>query len=126
MESICLDTSCGITLIDQKFLEKHTSDLAIQTMGSPVAVRGISAMTTSEYVILTLYLPGTGPDSPAEAKLTHEAHIMNKLKANILVGMDIMEPEKIDISLLSKTAYIGSCKVSILINVRTQPGNRIR
>ena len=71
LEFICLDTGCGITLIDQEFLRKHSSaDLAVRTMGLSVSVQGIETTLTSEYIIISLFLLGISLNRPAVAKLT--------------------------------------------------------
>ena len=38
-----------------------------------------------------------------EAVITHKLYIVDHLDANILIGMDIMLPKKMDILLLDKT-----------------------
>ena len=44
---------------------------------------------------------------------------MDQLKANILIGMDIMVPEDIDIIVTRSIASIGSCKVDVPIEVKS-------
>ena len=40
----------------------------------------------------------------------------------MLIGTDIMAPEKVDISLSGKKMLIGSCGVDVPITVRSKPG----
>ena len=71
LESICLNTGCGITLINQEFLRKHSSaDLAVRTMGSPVSIQGIRTTLISEYIIISLFLLRIGLNRLVVAKLT--------------------------------------------------------
>ena len=42
-----------------------------------------------------------------------EVHIVDNLKAKMLIGMDIMVPEKIDIITSTSSAFIGSCQVEM-------------
>lgn len=118
-ENGCLDTGCSVTLMDRVFLAKTRPGLTIQTMASPITVRGLGSNKhqTSEYVVTSLYLPsedGTAMLAP------REIHIVDDLKANVLIGMDIMVPEKIDILASQSKAMVGSCNMSVPIEVRTR------
>ena len=50
--------------------------------------------------------------------LWYKIHLVEGLRANFLVGNNIMSPEAIVINLGKKTAIIGTCKVSIDVNAR--------
>ena len=52
-------------------------------------------------------------DSLAEAVITRELHIVDYLDANILIGIDVMLPKRMDILLLDKTLRIGTCNVDV-------------
>ena len=59
-------------------------------------VRGIRSRTHqyNKYAIVTIFIPGQTDGRPAVASLTHQLHIMDKLKAKVLIGMDILGPEQ--------------------------------
>ena len=61
-------------------------------------------------------------DSPAEAVITREFHIVDHLDANILIGTDVMLPEKMDILLSDKTLRIGTCNVDVPVQLRVRAG----
>ena len=123
-KSGCLDTGCSVTLMDRAFLALTHPGLAIRTMASPITVRGLGANVhqTAEYVVTPLYFPG---EHAIAVTAPREVHIVDDLKANILIGMDVMVPEKIDVLASQATALIGSCDVSIPIDVRSRAGRAI-
>ena len=53
-----------------------------------------------------------------EAIITCELHIVDHLDANILVGTDVMLPEKMDILLSDKILQIGTYNVDILVQLQ--------
>jgi len=78
---------------------------------------------TSEYVIVPIHLAGTANQQDVEAVVTREAHLVDGLRAKMLVGMDIMGPEQIDIITSKKQAVIGSCEDTI-IPIEVHPQSR--
>src|SRR5438477_8984526 len=123
-ESCCLDTGCSASLIDREFLKKQDPSASIRTMATPLRINGISGNqhTTSEYVVATLRILGQDEYGPAEALITRELHIVDKLEANMLIGTDIMLPEKMDILLSRKILQIGTCNVDVPVQIRVRPG----
>ena len=93
-------------------------------MATPLRINGISGNqhTTSEYVVATLRILGQDEYGPAEALITRELHIVDKLEANMLIGTDIMLPEKMDILLSRKILQIGTCNVDVPVQIRVRPG----
>ncbi len=120
-----LDTGCSVTLVDRAFLNGNYPDLPIREMASPITVRGLGSNKheTSEYIVTSLYFPSQDADMVMLAP--REIHIVNNLKANLLIGIDIMVPEKIDILASQSKAVIGSCGMIIPIEVRTRAGRAI-
>ena len=83
-------------------------------MAKPLTVKGISGNqhNTDQYTILTLRIPSTDNSEKAiEAVITREIHVVDNLKANLLIGTDVMVPEGMDIILSQKILQIGSCGV---------------
>ena len=108
LASICLDTSCTASLVDRAFLANHALNAPVRHMISPMKVCGLSSTSHSvnEYVQLDIYLPSHG----RTAIIRREIHIVDSLKANMLVSTDILVPEKIDVLLSQQKAVIGSCQ----------------
>ena len=118
--SICLDTGYTMSLIDRKFLLQMLPNAKVKTMASPMEVRGIgpSSHNASQYVLVDIYLRG---NNGRIAHLTKELHLVDELKANLLMGIDILAPEGIDVQLSRQTATIASCAdVEIPISIQTR------
>ena len=123
-EDLCFDTGCSITLIDRSWLHKTLPSAKIHQMASAITIRGLKSNKhpTSEYTIFPLLFPGKRKDGKQVTAKTasREVHIIDNLKAKMLVGMDVMVPEKIDIFASTSTAWIGSYQVEIPLEIRTR------
>ena len=90
-------------------------------MATLVEVSGISLdkHRTDEYIITPIYILGKAKNgTTATAKLApREIHIVDNLRANILIGIDIITPKSIDILASKRVAYITSCDVKTPIKV---------
>jgi len=117
-EPICLDTECSVTLLDRAFFQGQChNDVEIRTMATPIPVRGIGSdkHMTSKYVIVPIHLSGTSvAGKDVKAVITREAHLVDGLKAKMLVGMNIMSSEQIDIITSLKQAIIDTCQGTII------------
>ena len=120
----CVDTGAGITLLDRLQRTKHFPDSEISKMSSPIRVRGLgnTMHTTDEFVTVTTYSEGELPDgSKAVAKMVMEAHLVDDLKANMLIGNDVLTAQKIKLDPGNGTMTIGSCQnLSTKIEVITK------
>lgn len=107
--------------MDRLFLSRAQSDLAIRIMASSITMRGLgsSVHQTSEYVVTLLCFPG---ENFTAVTAPRGVHIVDNLKANILIEMDVMAPEQIDILTSQCRASIGSCGISMPIETRSRPG----
>ena len=90
-------------------------------MATSVEVSGISLdkHRTDEYIITPIHILGKAKnETTATAKLApREIHIVDNLRANILIGMDIMTPKGIDILASKRVAHITSCDIEAPIEV---------
>ena len=131
-ELLCFDTGCSITLVDRAWFEKMLPalkraipGLEVRLMTKAITVRGLGSNMhqSSQYAVFPLLLPGkhrvTGKNVTAMTA-PREVHIVEHLKAKMLIGMDIMVPEKIDIILSTSSAHIGSCQVEIPLEMRAR------
>lgn len=90
-------------------------------MSTPLKVRDIGASKheSLEFAALSLYFPGKNAvGNLVYAALRCEIHLVEGLRANLLVSNDIMSPEAMVIDLGKKTAVMGACGVSIDVNAR--------
>lgn len=105
-DTICLDSGCGVSLVDKAWLTKQLPEVTISKIALPLPVRGIgiSKHETSEYITVPIYLlgvqdTGSKSESKALACIRRELHLVDNLRANILVGNDILGPEEIIINI---------------------------
>ena len=116
--AVCLDTGCGVTLIDRQWLADLLPDLAIKRMSSPLRVRGVgtSKHETNEFAIVPVFLPGKKDGKQVLACIRREVHIVDDLRVKMLIGNDVIGPEGIVVDIANETARIGSCNTDIKIN----------
>ena len=96
---VYIDLDCLVILINRIFLLEQVLDIYVRTIASPISVRGISSNhhSTSEYILLEIYFLGTRNRVDIRAKITREVYLVDGLKAKMLLGTNIIGPEKIDI-----------------------------
>ena len=110
---VCIDSGCGVTLIDRAWLLSLIPDIKILRMASPLKVRGLGTTKheTTEYITNPIYLPAVLRETNTRvlACIQREIHIVDNLRAKMLIGNDILGPEKVVIDVAGQKAYIGSC-----------------
>ena len=119
--SVCLDTGCGVTLVDRDWLTKKLPSQKISMIPVPLKVRGIGASKheSGHFALTMLYIPGTNEKGrEVYASITCELHLVDELKANMLVGNDVLCTEGFAVNLYNSSTLIHSCGVRIDINAR--------
>ena len=111
---VCLDPGCSITLSDRALLRASVPDFEawIRKQASPIPVRGYDnkIINVTEYIALDLYFSGTFRGETALAKVLMKVHLTNDLKANMLIGTDVLTPHKFLLDCVSQVVIIGSCQ----------------
>ena len=89
---VLLDTSCSVTLEDRTYLLKQVPGLEIKKIISSIPIRGVGnkIIYLDEYAIVTIYINSIINGILRTACLIMEVYIVDNLKANILIGTDIM------------------------------------
>lgn len=96
-----------MTLIDESSV--HFLNLPFHNT-QPVYVNGLgSRVQCSTYIKLSIFMFGTLHGTSSAAKLSIEAHIVPELRAKLLVGVDVMQPEGFTISFGKELVSIASC-----------------
>ena len=79
-------------------------------------------------MVTEIYIQGTLSDgSTAKAKIQREVHIVEDLKVNVLVGIDILAPERMLVDLDTRTVKIRTCGgllAPITVATRYNPNTR--
>lgn len=92
--------------------------MEIAKIAFPISVRGLSTSChqTDEYVLIPFYCPSVNKNGQkALACIRRELHIINNLRAKMLIGNDIISTEYIVIDVASHKATIRSCKIEVPI-----------
>lgn len=117
----CLDTGCRIIFIDKIWLLSYLLHQKISTISTLLNVRGIgtSKHKSAQFAALLLYF--LGEDQAGQQVYTSikwKLYLVNSLRANILVGNDILSLEGFVININKNRALIESCGVTIPINIK--------
>ena len=113
-----------MSIIDREFLLKQAPEIMIRRMASPIMVRGVGQgmHNCNEFAQLDLYLQG----NPI-ALIHRDVHIVDGLKAKLLIEMEIIGPERIILDIPQRVAIIRSCKdTRIPITVTTRTSQRVK
>lgn len=124
----CMDTGCGTMLINREWLKNQLPKAKILKMATPLKVRGMgtSKHKTNKYILKTLYFPAISNKGQQVVACIHcELYFVNNLRANILIGNDIIGAKGITIDIAKEKAYIPGCQATISITAR-QHGQFIR
>ncbi|KAJ5494864.1 hypothetical protein N7463_010951 [Penicillium fimorum] len=112
----CLDSGCVMTIIDADLA--NSLGLPLQKC-TPVPVAGIgSRHLSSAFVSFDAFF--LGADNTACIRI--EAHLVENLKAKLLIGMDVMGYEGFRLDFNAKTVKIASCMgLEIPISIHAKP-----
>ncbi|KAJ6054637.1 hypothetical protein N7444_003735 [Penicillium canescens] len=117
---VCLDSGCVITLIDSDLVKELRAQA---TPTKPILVHGIgSKHVSSSYVVIdTFYF---GKDNTAQ--ITIEAYVVDKLRAGLLIGMDVIGHEGFRIDTDNRTIRIASCiGITIPIDIQVKSPRKL-
>lgn len=113
-----------MSLVDREYLKKELPAIPVKRMACPIPVRGIGSTIhkCEEFAVIDLYIPGKDGQT---AKITREVHLVNNLKAKLLIRVDIMGPEGIVADIPRRVAVIHSCE-RLEINLSVSPRSNQR
>ena len=121
--SVCADIETKITLADTMFFNTTVKNISIKTMITSITVRELNTTKHSidKYVIVLMYFSEkNNHDELIKAKITRKIHLVNNLKANMLIENDVLKSEKFDIFTFTSTVYIESCEIIISIFIKNR------
>ena len=108
-----------MTLIDKDFLKEVAPDAVMKNMASTMSVKGVTPGKHSlvNYATINLYFPGNECRSAA---IHQKVHMIDGLKAKMLIGIDILGKKSFTINIGNKKATIKSCN-NIVIPLEVEP-----
>ena len=68
-----------------------------------------------KYVLILIYIPIVRDDIKVFYRIYKEIHLINNLKAHMLLNNDIINSKKIILNVSQNKTYIGNCGVIIII-----------
>ena len=119
--SVCLDTGCGVTLVDKAWLARKLLSQKISAMPVPLKVRDIGTLKhkSEDFALTTIYIPGIDEKGrEVYASISCKLHLVDGLKANMLVSNNVLCTEGFAINLSTSSTLIHSCGMKIDINTR--------
>ena len=51
--------------------------------------------------------------------ITKKIYLIDNLKVNMLINIDLIKSKKIDINIFNRTIYINSCEIIVFLKIRT-------
>ena len=121
--SECLNTKTEIILIDINFFKTQCKNISIRIMIFFIIVRNsnVNKHSTNKYVIIFMYFSNIDKnENSVKTLIIREIHLIENLKANVLIDNDVLNFEKFDIFISTSSAYIENCNVIIFISVNNR------
>ncbi|KAE8383975.1 hypothetical protein BDV23DRAFT_189695 [Aspergillus alliaceus] len=126
-QEVCLDTGCLLIIINAEFARQiPDSDIS---NNDPITVSGIgSRHATSKCASFDIYIPGhlDSGSGDAFAKIRIRAYLVDDLRTNLLIGMDILGREGFVLDFDNHVGTIRACRdLCFPITVQPKP-NRLQ
>ena len=128
----CLDNDYIILIINKQFFKKFLSNYQIHIISISIIIREIDVAqhVLSNYVLFNLWLFDNEFDDFVIIHITREMHLINELRVNLLINMNIQKLENITISISKSCFYIDNYVEFIatinIINVEKRVDRLIR
>ena len=129
LSTICYDTGCTMSLVNKVFLKEQCPDVQIQTLSDAINVRGVgdTMHQCTDFAVLDFYVPGSNSRKIVLAHFSREIYIVDKLKAKVLMGIDIIGLERMSVNVDLKLLTIRSCEdITVPVSVTPKPNSKIR
>jgi hypothetical protein len=115
---VCLNTDTEASLTNRSFVLKRLSKAHIHLMTSFLTIRDIESNIheIKKYVNFSIYLL-IKDDSNKMTKIHRKMHLIESLKANMLIDNDILESKEFIINVQEKKTIIRNCQ-NLIIDVK--------
>ena len=117
MEIGYLDIKYSVLLINRAFLLRQSPNIIILRLLKPLPVRGvvISKFSINKYIVQNIYFTGHIGSKLVEFCVKRKLHIIKKLNAKVLIGLDIMGLEGFTLNILGRIMTITQNKDLVCI-----------
>lgn len=119
-KKLCVDIDISMSLTNRKFVKRQRLDIIIHQTKFKVIVRGIDAQVHDnfEYVILNFYVSDKFKKQNMTAHFQIEMHLIDDLKTNVLIDMNIMISEEMIVDCEKRKLTIEKCdefEINVLV-----------
>lgn len=118
--SVCLNTGCRVTLVDKDQLFKKLQK--INKIATSLKVRGISTSKheLDVFTLVSFYIPNFNQEDPeVNTYIKCELHLVQFLKANMLIYNDIFQIKSLFINYVDASAHILIYEVDIIMTAKS-------
>ena len=115
-----------INLINRNFLKTQISDATIYNIDISIKIKriGLNEYNINEYVVLRLYF--TGKDQRTVV-IERKLYLINNLRINVLININIINPEKIVINIYNAVTTIKIYNnIIIFLIIKTRANEFVR
>ena len=116
-----MNTSARLIVSDRLFFKAQAFDAKIRTITTFVTIRDlrVNKHKIDKYALVLFYIiEKNNQENKIRIIFRRKVYLINDLKANILIEINIINLENIIVDLINCIAKIESCKVIILIEIR--------
>jgi hypothetical protein len=123
-ELVCVDTGCGMSLVDEDWLEEQLPGATILNRASTVKIRGLGKEEhlTNKYLVIQRFLPEIGGTGRV-AEIRREFHLVKGLGCKILLGNDVIKPERWVIDVAEGKMTLWACE-DMICELKVTPRGR--
>lgn len=110
-----------MTISNRLFFKKQVSNTKIRTMTTFVTIRDLNVNRHSidEYVLIFFYIIEKNDQKNKICIIfRREVYLINNLKTNILIEINIISSKRIVVDSITRTTKIDSCKIIVSIEIR--------
>jgi len=92
---VYLNTRYTIILVNRRFLAEILLEVLIKKTKAPINIRsiGLTRHSTNKYATIDIYIPSVKEGKKVVGYLYREVHLVDYLKAKILIRIDVIGPE---------------------------------
>ena len=118
-QKLCINSETFMSLINRAFLTKQLFYIIKHKTIFSIKIKNIkfAIHNNSKYVILDLYMSEKCQKNSAIAHFKTKFHIINEIKINMLIKMNVMNSKRINLNFENKIMIIFTCRnIQISIN----------
>jgi len=126
---VYLNINYTMIIVDKDWVKKFRFNLEIHRINESINVRDINTTKyfLNEFIILNFFIPGVVDGKIELIKITAEIYLMSNLKIKLLLGVNVLDSMRIDISFRNRIITIaGEDRWKSNIHVYTKDNVRIR